>query len=209
MKKAAPGCNEGIRGVQRWLADIWDLVNGPAPGASGQAAAEEKMQRRCQQAVARVGRGLEEFSFNTAIAELMALRNELLLARRAGNLSEESWHTALRTLILMMAPFTPHIAEECWAILGGEYSVHQQSWPEFDETLAQEPMLTLVVQGGRRVVDRIEVPASIDEEEAKQRALASVGARKLLGEKAPRRVIYIAGRRKAGILTDPVVNIVV
>ncbi len=209
FEKGGPWVPEGIKGVQRWLADVWDLVTGEAPSGEGQAEAEARMERRCQQTIARVSNGLEYFRFNTAIAELMALRNDLLAARRSGQLSETAWFSALRAHVLLMAPFTPHIAEECWAKLGGEYSVHQQSWPEFDVSLAQEPMLTLVVQGGRRVVDRLEVPASISEEQAKALALASEGARKLLGEKKPRRVIYIAGRRKAGIVSDPVVNIVI
>ena len=208
-EKGGPWDPEGVKGVQRWLADVWDMVHSEDPPSSGQSEAEDYIQRRCHQTISRVSEGLENFSFNTAIAELMALRNDLLSARRKRSLSEASWSAALRTLILLMAPFTPHIAEECWAKMGGAYSVHQQSWPEFDPALAQEPMLTLVVQGGRRVVGRIEVPASINEERAKALALESEGARKLLDGKEPRRVIYIAGRRKAGIVTDPVVNIVV
>ena len=185
FEKGGPWIPEGIKGVQRWLADVWDLVTGKPPRGAGQAEAEARMERRCQQTIARVSDGLQDFRFNTAIAELMALRNDLLAARRADKLSEATWFSALRTHVLLMAPFTPHIAEECWAKLGGEYSIHQQSWPDFDESLAQEPMLTLVVQGGRRVVDRLEVPASISEEQAKALALASDGARKLLGEQEP------------------------
>ena len=209
FEKGGPWVPEGIKGVQRWLQDVWEMVHSDAPKGAGLAAAEIQMERRCHQAIARVGAGLQNFRFNTAIAELMALRNELFAARHANSLGAEAWSNCLQKLILLMAPFTPHIAEECWKHLGGEYSVHQQSWPSFDEELAQEPQLTLIVQAGRRVIDRLRVPSSIDEEEAKALALASEGASKLLGGDEPRRVIYVAGRRKAGIVSDPVVNIVI
>ncbi|MCY3935735.1 MAG: leucine--tRNA ligase [Chloroflexi bacterium] len=209
FEKGGPWVPEGIKGVQRWLADVWELVQGDVPTGAGQTEGEAQLLRRTHQTIARVSESLEDFSFNTGIAELMALRNDLQAARRREKVSAAAWLNALRTMILLLAPYAPHIAEECWAQLGGEYSVHQQAWPKYDHELAQEPMLTLVIQGGRRVIDRIEVPASIDEEGAKTLALASNGARKWLGEQQPRRVIYIAGRRKAGTISDPVVNIVV
>ncbi|UCC65514.1 MAG: class I tRNA ligase family protein, partial [Anaerolineae bacterium] len=101
---------------------------------------------------------------------------------------------ATRTFVLLLAPFAPHIAEELWARLGGSYSVHQQAWPIWDEALAAEETITLVVQVNGRVRDRLQVPADIGEEEAKERALASAGAQRHMAGKRIVKVIYAPGR---------------
>ena len=73
----------------------------------------------------------------------------------------------------MLAPITPHVAEELWAELGKSYSIHTQSWPEADEEAAKEDVITLIVQVNGKLRDRIVVPADISKEEAKAMALAS------------------------------------
>jgi leucyl-tRNA synthetase len=95
-----------------------------------------------------------------------------------------------------MAPITPFVAEELWARAGGDYSVHQQPFPEYDANIAAEDEITLVVQVNGKVRDRIQAPASISEEDAIAQALASEKVQKHLdGE--PRKVIYIA---KSGLI---------
>jgi leucyl-tRNA synthetase len=101
---------------------------------------------------------------------------------------------AVNTLLLLMAPTTPHIAEELWARRGNDYSVHNQDWPEFDPDLAAEEQITLIVQVNGKVRDRMEVPADISEEEAKQLALDSEVARRFIQDKDLRDVIYVPGR---------------
>ena len=101
---------------------------------------------------------------------------------------------AIETLILLMAPVTPHIAEEMWERLGKPYSIHNQAWPEFDPELTKEEEITLIVQVNGKVRDRIVVPADIDEERAKITALASEIVQRHMGGKEPRRIIYVPGR---------------
>jgi leucyl-tRNA synthetase len=97
-------------------------------------------------------------------------------------------------LLLMLAPFTPHIAEELWARIGGEYSIHQQAWPVADPAAAAEEVIELVVQVNGKVRDKIVVPADVTEETAKARALASEKVQAQLNGGAPRQVIYVPGR---------------
>ena len=78
------------------------------------------------------------------------------------------WRTASKSLIIMIAPTAPHLAEELWHRLGHKESVHNQSWPKWDEALAKEEEITLVVQVNGKLRDRPTVPASITEEEAKK-----------------------------------------
>jgi len=101
---------------------------------------------------------------------------------------------ATRTFVLLLAPFTPHAAEELWARLGGSYSVHQQAWPAWDESLAAEETITLVVQVDGRVRDKLTVSAGIGEAEARELALDCEGVRRHLGGRRVARVIYVPGR---------------
>ena len=116
-----------------------------------------------------------------------------------------AWQATMRDMLLLMAPITPHIAEELWARLGLPYSVHQQAWPAFDAAKAAEDEITLVVMKNGKPIDRVPVAAGIGEEEAKATALASAGAVRALNGGEPKRVIFIAGH---GTL-EPKVNIVV
>ena len=108
-------------------------------------------------------------------------------------------------MLLLMAPITPHIAEELWGRLGFSYSIHQQTWPQYNAYKAKRDTVTLVVMRNGKPIDRVEAPADVDEEEAKRLALESGGARRILNGDQPKRVIFIAGRQ--GV--EPKVNIVV
>ena len=102
---------------------------------------------------------------------------------------------AVLTLLTLMAPVTPHLAEELWAQLGQPYSIHRQRWPVADAALAADELITLVVQVNGKVRGKVEVPADIDEPEARRQALALPNvARAIAGETEPRRVIYVPGR---------------
>ena len=97
-------------------------------------------------------------------------------------------------LLLMLAPIAPHITEELWERTGHAYSIHQQSFPRWDEALAAEETITLVVQVDGKVRDKLEAPASITEDEARRLALASTRVQQYLGGKPPARVVYVPGR---------------
>jgi leucyl-tRNA synthetase len=204
-QKGGPWSPEQISGVVRWLDDVWTLVTADAPAAEGDADADRDIVRKAHQAIERVSSGLERFSFNTAISGLMTLRNELQAAYRAGKVGAGSWREALRINLLLMAPFTPHIAEELWAKLGMPYSIHQQDWPQYDEAIAAEDTMTLVIMKNGKPVDHVVVPVDITEEQAIQLALESKGGRRILNGDEPKRVIYIAARKGQ----EPKVNIVI
>jgi leucyl-tRNA synthetase len=104
------------------------------------------------------------------------------------------WTDALRTLVLMLAPMTPHIAEELWARLGLPYSVHRQPWPAWDPAAVREDTVTVVLQVNGRVRDRISVPAGIDEARLRDVALESERVRKFTDGKAVQDVIVVPGK---------------
>ena len=94
----------------------------------------------------------------------------------------------------MLAPACPHIAEELWAKTGRTYSIHLQAWPAWDEAVATEEMITLIVQVNGRVRDRVEVPVGVDEEMARTLALETEGARRHTADKQIVKVIVVPGR---------------
>jgi leucyl-tRNA synthetase len=121
----------------------------------------------------------------------MELLNELYKARDNGAMGTQEWAEAMDIYLRMMAPATPHVAEELWAFLGKPYSIHNQDWPVFDPEAAIEDRITMVVQVNGKVRDRIDVPADISEEQAKTLALNSDIIRQYLEDKKPRKVILV------------------
>ena len=151
------------------------------------------LRRITHQTIKKVTNDLEAYEFNTIIAALMTMTNGLYKLREATEGSPE-WNEAVDTLLLLMAPITPHIAEELWVRRGNPYSIHQQRWPAYDAAAAAEELITLVVQINGKVRDRIEVAADIGEAEAKATALASEQVQKHLEGKAPKKIVYVTGK---------------
>ncbi|MBN1565972.1 MAG: leucine--tRNA ligase [Anaerolineae bacterium] len=199
-EQGGPWDSQGIQGPARWVEDVWNIVMGGAPNGPADPKAERALRRRVHQTIQKVSDGMETFSFNTTVAELMALRNDLKTVIRDQNVSATVWNEAIETMLTLMAPITPFIAEELWIKTGHEYSIHNQPWPAFDPEIAAEDEITLVVQINGKVRDRIQVPADISEEDAIKLALESEGAVRHMEGKEPRKVIYINQRGMVNIV---------
>jgi leucyl-tRNA synthetase len=183
---------EGISGAKRFLQRVWRLAN-QVIAVQPANQPTTKLTTSLHQAIRRVTADVEAFKFNTAIAALMELLNTMSTHRHEHGVTTELAE-AIHTYVLLLAPFAPHIAEELWARLGEPYSVHQQPWPEWDEALAAEETITLIVQINGKVRARIEVPADIEEKTAKETALADENIRNHIGNKEIRKIIYVPGR---------------
>ena len=201
--------NDGnIHGVVRWLGRVWDLVQrmreagSPAgEGAESTDGPDAKLVgdvvRATHQTIQRVSHDFEEFEFNTVVSELMKLTNAILAAEAAAAavfIDQPRVRAAVLTLLKLMAPVTPHLAEELWEALGEPYSIHRQRWPEADAKLAADELITLVVQVNGRVRGRVEVPAGIEQAAAEHLARAVPNVARALGDRTPRRVIAVAGK---------------
>jgi leucyl-tRNA synthetase len=184
----------GIQGIVRWLHRVWSLVlEEPAFGAVSQEQARE-LRRQTHRTLRRVTEELDNFRFNTMIAGLMEYTNYLGRVADTGPVDRDAWQEATRTLLLMLAPSVPHIAEELWQRIGNPESVHLQAWPTWNEALAASETFTLVVQVNGKLRDRIDVPVDIGDEEAKQTALASDKVRPLVEGQTLERVLYVPHR---------------
>ncbi|MBC7261049.1 MAG: leucine--tRNA ligase, partial [Chloroflexi bacterium] len=197
-----PWSSRGIEGVHRFLHRVWDVVVGPTKSFDRPATPQEiaALRRITHKTIRKVTDDMEAFRFNTAIAALMELNNYLVKAKNTPVVHSEAWSEAVRSLILMMAPITPHLAEELWERIGGPYSVHTQSWPQWDEAAAAEEMVTLVVQVNGKVRDRLSVPVGLSEEKARELAFGSEKVQRYTVGKDIVKVIYVQ---------DELINIVV
>jgi leucyl-tRNA synthetase len=195
-EQGGPWSSTGLLGIQRFLERVWNLVL-EAPSAAGGEADEAQvraLRRRQHQTIRKVSQDLQAFSFNTMVAALMEYTNTLAKVKETTVAHTLAWGEAIETLLLLMAPAFPHISEELWARAGRAYSIHQQAWPVWDEALAAEETITIVVQVNGKVRDRFDAPADVGEEEAKARALTTEGAQKYLESKPPLKVVYVPGR---------------
>ncbi|MGQ9836517.1 MAG: leucine--tRNA ligase [Cyanobacteriota bacterium] len=150
---------------------------------------EKDLRRAVHTAIKAISEDIEEgYQLNTAISELMKLSNAL---HDAGIPDSPVYADGIRTLVLLMAPFAPHIAEELWQELGGGDSVHKQSWPSYDPAALIADTVTIVIQVNGKLRGSFEAPAEVTREEQERLALASETAQKHLGGSPPKKVIVV------------------
>jgi leucyl-tRNA synthetase len=190
----APWNSSGIEGSVRWVRRVWSLFTEPSSPGQSNADACRVLRRRVHQTLRKVTRDFERFEFNTIVSSLMELLNDMYKARESGLAGTSEWKEAQDIYLRMMAPVTPHIAEELWAFLGKPYSIHKQNWPEVDEAATAEEQVTLIVQVNGKVRDRITVPVDVSDEIAKAMALASEAVQRHLEGRIPKKVIVVPGK---------------
>jgi leucyl-tRNA synthetase len=192
--------DRGIVGVSRWLNRVWSLVTTVYASRVVDPEAEKEFLHLTHKTIKEVTADLEKFRFNTMLSSLMEFSNYLSKVKESGMVSGSLWREAIGYFLLLLAPTAPHLAEELWNRIGHPYSIHSQPWPEYDEELTKEKEITLVIQVNGKLRDKVLVPTSISEVEAKELALGRERVRTYIDGKKLTRVIYVPKR---------VVNIVV
>jgi leucyl-tRNA synthetase len=188
-QKGGPWDSRGIVGARRFLDDVWKLATADFAATAVADSTVADLRRTVHQTRSKVDKDMGAFKWNTAVAALMGLRNEMLAVLRDGSVDEGAWSEAVETLLLLLAPIAPFITEELWSQRGGEGSIHTQAYPDADPEVAAEVAVTMVVQVNGKVRDRLEVSPDIDEEEATDLALASERVQGFLAGGEPRKVI--------------------
>jgi leucyl-tRNA synthetase len=192
LEKEAPWSIDGIQGVRRFLDRVWrTLLDTDAPGeplralVPGEGTPEQA--RLSAVTIHGVTEDLEAMRFNTAISKLMVYSRDV--AKDA-----PMPRAAAETLVLLLAPMAPHMAEELWRRLGHDESLARAPWPEADASLLTRDVVTLVVQLNGKRRDEIQVPADASEEMVREAALASEKVQRHLEGREPRKVIVVPGR---------------
>ena len=188
--------DSGINGAARWLNRVWELASQDKDGLplKGSPISDKNLERDMHLAIKKVTGDLDRFKYNTAISSLMEYTTQISEQHRQGQVSVNVWTTALDNLLIMMSPIVPHLTEELWESIGNSFSIHKQEWPKYDKDLETQEELTLVVQVNGKLRDRIQAPAELEEEGAKQMAFSSEKVEGYLQGKEIKKIIYIKGR---------------
>jgi leucyl-tRNA synthetase len=175
----------GIEGAARFVQRVWRLASDTA-AATGD---DEALRRKLHRTIAAVGEVIDALQFNKAVAQLYELVTAIEKAKPSATRTD-----AVRTLILLVAPMAPHLAEEAWALLGQQGMIANAAWPKFDPALLVDEQVTLAVQVNGKLRDTLHAPRGLDRAAAEALALASDKVQRQLGGAAPRKVIVVPDR---------------
>ena len=192
----------GVDGAWRYLSRLWRLITEPAkpfapngtPRPANVSPAAEAAERATHKAIKAIGEAVERFRFNTAVAQVRELSNSL--AELDGDDDGSAWarRFGYETLVRLIEPMVPHIAEELWLQLGGDGMLTDRPWPDFDEALVTDDTLTIGVQVNGKLRGTIEVARDADKALVEETALAVENVQKILEGNAPRRVIVVPNK---------------
>ncbi len=196
LEQMKPWSMRGVEGVARFLARVWRLLmtenqagEWVLSGKIQQIDASKPQQKLLHASIKKVTEDIESFSFNTAISQMMIFVNAFTNVQTIPL-------SAMRTFLILLNPFAPHIASELWQTLNTKFGqahgdITEQSWPAYDERLLVEDEVEIVVQVNGKLRDRIKMPLVATEEELKTAALSNPRIQERIADKTVRRVIVV------------------
>ena len=206
----------GLAGAYRFINRLYLLISSTADFADKNASKEnnyginldarsekdKEIQKKLHQTVKKVTDSIEDdFHFNTAIAAIMELLNDMTTYKQnvidKNDISSESkkvWHEVLEKVILLIAPFAPHVADELWSDLGNTALTFEQEWPTFDEKLTVENNFNLVLQVNGKVRDMVSAQIGISKDDAEKLAFSSEKVQKFIDGKEVIKVIVVPNK---------------
>ncbi|HNT23398.1 MAG TPA: leucine--tRNA ligase [Anaerolineales bacterium] len=185
---------KGISGARRFLNRTWNLVGETWAASAAASSQDPALERALHQTIRAVTERIETFRFNTMVSALMEFVNTLAERQRTGHWHTATYHQALETLLVLMAPAAPYFTEELWSLTGHEASVHQQPWPTWQEACLQDRQAEVAVQVNGRLRDVLVVPAAASQAEVHAKALESARVQQHLAGQTLVKVIYVPGR---------------
>jgi len=195
---------EGISGAHRFLKRVWDLIQRTIEASHGSQtnAVVSGLELQINRLTRKITDDVEKFKFNTAVAAFMEYLNFLSDAVRADEtvLASSLWQMSAKQLLVLLAPFVPHLTEELWHEYGYRTSVHAEPWPTWDESKCLEEEVEIAVQVNGKVRGSILVPANATDEEMGTLALAQEFVTRYTDGHVVKRIVAIRGK---------IVNIVV
>ena len=187
VEASKPWDTNGIDGVSGFLKRLWALFfKGDTLQLTDEKPSAEAL-KSLHKLIKKVSGDIESFSYNTSVAAFMICVNELTKMKCH---SREIYEP----LVVVLAPFAPHIAEELWHVLGHDTTVCDAQWPTWNEEYLKESVVNYVVSFNGKARYSIAVPANADEEEVKRLALTDAGAERWLAGKEPRKIIFVKGK---------------
>ena len=187
LEQSKPWDTNGIDGVHRFLRKLWGLYYSVDGLRITDTPATKEELKSLHKLIRKVTQDVEQFSFNTSVAAFMICINELQGLKTASR-------EVLQPLLILLAPFAPHIAEELWHAIGEETTIVAAEWPEYDEKLLVEDSFKYPVSFNGKTRFTIELPREASQDEIREAVLSADEAQKWLEGKTPKKVIIVPGR---------------
>ena len=187
LEQSKPWDTNGIDGVHRFLRKLWGLYYSTDGLRVTDTPATKEELKSLHKLIRKVTQDVEQFSFNTSVAAFMICINELQGLKTASR-------EVLQPLLILLAPFAPHIAEELWHAIGEETTIVAAQWPEYDEKLLVEDSFKYPVSFNGKTRFIIELPREASQDEIREAVLSADEAQKWLEGKTPKKVIIVPGR---------------
>lgn len=181
FEQAIAWSTQGVKGVNRFLKRVWKLVLDCKDNKKSSQEAIKEIHKLNK----KIDENVEKMKFNTAISAFMEFINFAFKNKK------DIGRDVIERMLILLAPFSPHLTEELWHLLGYKSSIHQQIWPKYDKKLVKEETITLVIQINGKVRDKIKVENDISEEKAKELALSQEKVKKWLEGKEIKKVIFV------------------
>jgi len=182
---------ESMEGCYRFIKRVWTLV-GKKSKKDQKEQKDKDLERKVNQTVKKVGEDIDKMKFNTAVAAMMELVNEMDKEDKRDQVDKGT----IERFLLILAPFAPHITEELWERLGNKFSIHQQKWPEYNPDLIEEDFVTIAVQVNGKLRDTIQVQNAKCkmQSEVEEIAKNSEKIKKYLEGKEIKKTIFVPGK---------------
>jgi len=177
--------DEGITGIRRFLDKVWALAHEAAVAKA--RPLPPAVERKLHQTIKKVTADTESLNYNTAIAAMMEYVNEVRSA-------ECGVRSAMEPLLVLLAPYAPHLAEELWSALGHDATIFTAPWPGYDDRIAAGGDVEIAVQVNGKLRGLINVPRGTSQDDVVKRALADAGIRKFVDGKPIRKTVYVQDR---------------
>jgi leucyl-tRNA synthetase len=197
-EKGVEGCNRFLKRVIRLIKKHSESVRGISSSKISFAelcGEEKRLYSLIHKTIKRVTDEVKgRFHLNTAISSIMEFVNALYQYKPSDELGLKVLKESLTSLVLLLAPFAPHLAEELWCILGGRSSVFEVKWPKYDESAIVEEQILLVVQVNGKVRNKIVVPSHYDEKKVEECVLQDEKILRWIEGKKIKRFIHVKGK---------------
>ena len=184
--QAIPWSTNGAKGCKKFLDRVWRLQEMVVPGDCPDAFSDD-MKASVHQTIKKVSEDFEAMKFNTAIAQMMTMVNEVYAK---GSLN----HAEYKTLLLLLSPVSPHICEEIWEAQGYGAPVYTQGWPEYDENSLTRDEVEIAVQVNGKVKGKLMIPATLTRETAQEELPKLPQVQKIVDGRPIVKVIFVPGR---------------
>ena len=182
--------DKGIKGISRFLERVWKLVTEDEAGEK--TIDLRSLLRNKHRTIRKVTRDIERFHFNTATSALMEYVNYLTGIRK--ETGQKDWQETIDILVLLLAPFAPHLCEELWEKRGKKDSIFSETWPSYDEDAAKEEEITLIVQIDGKLRKKLTIPVELSKSKLEKIALEDKRIMEFLSGKKIKKTIVVPGK---------------